>query len=170
MKKILAFASASLLFLGAGCVPTPQSLMQGAIENKINAELKGDATVDLDDNGITINDDDEGTTASFGENVKLPDNFPEEIPVLDGAKIVGVTVTLKEGSWISLITDKTVEEAAGWYDAKLLGAGWTVSGSYTAGGMTTKMYENGSFNLTVIVSAGEDGGPTGVMVTETVVN
>lgn len=144
--------------------------MQGAVENKINAELKGDATVDLDDNGITINDDDEGTTARFGENVKLPDNFPEEIPVLDGAKIAGVTVTLKEGTWISMTTEKTAEEAAGWYDAKLLAADWTVTGTYSARGMMTKMYENGSFNLTVIVSAGEDGGPTGVMVTETVVN
>ncbi|MFA5947207.1 MAG: hypothetical protein WC813_04270 [Patescibacteria group bacterium] len=170
MKKALVLASASLLLLGAGCIPTPQSLIQGAVENKINSELKGDATVDLDNNGITINNDEEGTSASFGENVQLPDNFPKEIPVLDGAKILGVAVTLKEGSWISLTTDKTVEEAASWYDAKLLAAGWTVSGAYSARGMATKMYENGSLNLAVIVSAGEDGGPTGVMVTESVVN
>jgi hypothetical protein len=167
-SKYLALASASLLLVGAGCLPTPQSLVQNAVENKINAELDGEGTVDLDDNGITINGDDDGTTARFGENVKLPDNFPKEIPVLDGAKVAGLAVTKDEGAWITMSTDKSSNDAASWYDTKLAADGWEVSGSYSARGMLTKMFEKGNLSLTVIVSDGENGDPTSVMVTESI--
>lgn len=170
MKKALVLASASLLLLGAGCIPTPQSLIQNAVENKINKELGDKANIDLDDNGVTINNEEDGTSAKFGENVKLPENFPKEIPVLDGSKVVGVAVTKAEGSWISMTSDKSVEEAEAWYEDSLTADGWEVTGSYAGGGMSTKMFEKDDLGLTVIVAAGEDGDPTTVMVTESIQN
>jgi hypothetical protein len=175
--KYIALACASVVLLGSGCVLNPATFVVNKLEeatkdvaeNRINAELNGEGSIDLDNNSVTFTDENNGSV-QFGENVSIPDNFPKEIPILDGAKVVGVAVTVDEGSWVSLTTDKTVDEVARWYDEQLLSAGWTVEGSYTARGMATKMYENGSMKLSVIISAGEDGGPTGVMVTESFVN
>ncbi len=170
MKKAFGLVSASLLLLGTGCIPTPQAMIEKVVEQKINQELKGEGTVDLAGNGVTINNEFEGTSARFGDNVALPADFPKDIPIIDGAKIVGVAVTNSDGSWVTMTTDKSVEESAAWYDDQLKKDAWVLSASYAAGGMSTKMYERDNLGLTVIVAAGENGEPNSIMVTESIAN
>ncbi len=165
--RYIALASASLLFLGAGCLPSPQNLIQGAIENKINNELGTDGSVKINDDGVSVTDKKDGSTTSFGENVALPENFPKDVPIMDGAKVAGVAVTKDQGSWITMTTGKSVDEVVAWYQDKLTAGGFEMISTYSGDGMTTKSYTKGTIAIDFVVSAGSEGDPTSIMLTET---
>jgi len=166
-SKMLVGACASIVLLGAGCIPTPQNLIQGAIENKINSELGTDGSVKINDDGVSVTDKTDGSTTSFGENVKLPENFPNDVPIIDGAKVAGVAVTKAQGAWVTLTTDKSVDDVANWYHEKLTSAGFEQTATYSTSEMVTKSYQKDRIFIDFVVTAGSEGDPTSIMLTET---
>ena len=164
--KLLIGACSAVILLGAGCVPSPKNLIENAVENKINSELGAKAGIDIKDNGFTINDQANGGTTSFGENVKLPDDFSKEVVIMDGATISGAS-TSKEGDWVLYSVSKSPAEVIAWYKDQLTASGWDKYGSTSSTGEETGAFTKGEAWMNVVASAGDDG-KTDVTVTRAI--
>lgn len=147
--------ASALLLAGFGCSPTEQ-LAEMAVENSINAELGGEANVDVRGNTIRFEDEATGTVSAWGEGVEIPSNFPSDVPLYSGATIMGVTVSEQEGdagSWLSFTTKDTLAVVIEWYSATLLTDGWTSQGSYSVQGTEMRIFNKGDITLTVSAAA-----------------
>ncbi len=159
--KHIALAGASLLLLGAGCIPSPTHLVENAV---VNSALGTKGTANVNDNGVSFTGKD-GQTLNIGNNVSIPSDFPKDVPILDGGTVAGVA-TSKDGSWISFTTDLSVDAAVKWYDDKLTAAGWEKQGTYSGAGTSTSAYTKDALSIGVVVSNSGSDGKTTVMVTE----
>lgn len=165
-SRYIALATASLLLLGAGCVPSPVGFIKDAVGNKINREIGEDGSVNFDDDSVSFTDDD-GTTSSFGDDVSIPDNFPSDVPIPDDSTVVGVAVTPDQGSWATFTTDLSVDEVTSWYDDELSSDGWESTGTYSSSGMSSQTYSKDGLTISLLVTEATDDTPTTVVVTET---
>ncbi|MFA5945865.1 MAG: hypothetical protein WC802_03085 [Patescibacteria group bacterium] len=162
-SKLLIGASAVAVLLGAGCIPSPKNLIENAVESKINAELGGNGAVEIKDNGITIKDKENGGTTSFGEDMKLPDDFPKDVVIMANAVISGSS-TSKDGGWVLYSVSKSPAEVIAWYKDQLTASGWDKYGSTSTTGEETGAFTKGDAWMNVVASAGDDG-KTDVTVT-----
>ena len=96
-----ALAAAGLVAIGSMAACSPENVAEQIIE----AGADGDVDVDIDNDGgeITIDSDDGSVTISSGGD--LPDNWPDQVPVIDG-KITGSSaITVDEGTSYSVVIE-----------------------------------------------------------------
>lgn len=121
------------------------------------AEQDGqDVEVDLDeDGGVKV----EGSDGTFevGEDVALPDDFPAEVPLLDGQLISASSTPAESGSegWYLLMTvdgapDDVFADASG----ELEGGGFT-SDAEPLGGVGS--WSNADWTVTITAADGDSG-------------
>lgn len=152
----LAAALAVTLLAGFGCSPT-ERIAEEATEAAINSELGGRGNVEIDEGTVRFEDEETGTTTAWGEDVDVPSDFPTDVPIYENGTVVGVTVTREgdaQGSWISFTTSDSAAVAIGWYETRLVAAGWTQQASYSIQGTEMRSYAKG--DATITVSAGSD--------------
>ncbi len=99
--------------------------------------------VDKDGNKVTVTGE-EGEKAELqgGEDLTLPDGFPNDVPVYKNAQITTSSKVTSGGKTLSTVgfeTSDDVEEVHAWYKAELPKEGWTIEGEAvsSAGGETT---------------------------------
>ena len=114
--------AALLVFSVAGC-------------KSVAEEVVEDATgVDVEEDTVTITDD-EGEQATVDTGSKtLPDGFPSDFPMPAGAEIMdSMTVTMGEqpSHWVTLAVGGTVRDVYDWYASALPDAGYLI-GEYDA--------------------------------------
>lgn len=130
----------------------------------------GDVTIKTDDGTVTFDGDsgsgliktDKGEF-KYGEDISLPSDFPSNIPVFTGAKIITASSKTEEGAtYLSFTSDKSVQTVIDFYKTELPKLGWTLQ-SELVNSMVT--YENATQILTVFVSADNDKNLTSAMIT-----
>lgn len=118
----------------------------------------GDVEVNRRDGKIEVTGPD-GTKAVFGPVVPLPEDFPKDVHVYEGATVVQAT---KQGEnfTISLISKDSAQSIFKTYDEKLKADGWTAGTStiVAAGGM--RHYTKGKRTAVLILSTREAGKTT----------
>ena len=151
------------LFLLAACNP-----LESTIENSIENETGGDAEVDMNADGTTRIETDEGTFTS-GQDV--PDNWPKDVEIYAGST-VQYSATMepkagqKGGSVLVLQTSDNDEVVSEHYVEALKAAGWEVEAEAHAAGLTTIGGTKDGRNLAIMVATQE--GKT--MITLTIEN
>jgi len=182
MKKTLIITAVlvsillTLVFAG-GCLgqkiadKITEEIIEKAIESEggedVDIDLSdGEMTIQTDEGEVNISTDDEtveiqgdGVEATFGEDVGLPEGFPEDIPVYSDMTIN--TAWAAEGGYsISGISDKSGDEIFNWYKDKL--SGWKTEMESTVntddGKMSTMAVSNGTYVVTIMVMEDEDEG------------
>jgi hypothetical protein len=122
----------------------------------------GDVTLKTDDGTLTF-DGDKGTGSiktdegeiKYGEDLSLPADFPSNIPVFPGAKIVTVSSKMEENTvFLSFTSDKPIVTILAYYKEEMPGKGWTYT-SELAGSMLT--YTNEKQDIGLVASQGENG-------------
>lgn len=85
---------AALLLGGCGADAAAERLAEESLERAIESGAEGSvsADIDLDAGEITV-EDDEGNTLQSVAGAELPRDFPEDIPLVDGLVISGVSTT-----------------------------------------------------------------------------
>lgn len=150
LNQCVARASLALALVAlplSGCGKAKEALQEKAVEKAINAAAgKDGAKVDINKNQMTITTKDGGSTTltssdkgdavtmktadgtvtmTSGENAKVPEDFPKDIPLYPGAKPTTVTASSKDKAFTLQFTTKDpVEKVAEHFKKELVGQGW----------------------------------------------
>jgi len=165
-----------LAFYGFGCNPfqKAQDKINQQIGEKVAEGIIGKATggkVDIQNGGnqVTYKDNKTGATSAFGEDVKLPDDFPKTVPIYPGSKINGVTTSKENGqsAWVMMTTNDEVKQVVDWYVGQTKGGGWKEDSSLSFNNAETRTYSKGNekMALTVTLSNDQSKGKTSLIVT-----
>jgi len=164
LLKATALLSA-LIILGGGCTESvAEKVVDRAIEKKIETETGHDADVNINDGSISFTDDASGTSGQFGGNVKLPNDFPSDVPLPDGISLTG-TASSPDGTWVTYTSNQSATDLGAWYENELAADGFVKQGSFTTGSSSTLSYMKDGVGIGVVISEGTDGEATTVMVT-----
>ena len=161
-RRLATTALAAALVLGTPMLASCGGIAENAAEQAAEAAVGGD--VDINDEGVTVTDD-EGNEMAIGEGVSLPDTWPAEVPAFDGGTLSMVTVQ-KDGSANAMWqVDGTAEEAAAAYGATLEAAGYTSESTSNIEGMMGGDYTGNGYTVNVVSLAADN--ETTLMVTAT---
>ncbi|MEK7084424.1 MAG: hypothetical protein AAB932_04280 [Patescibacteria group bacterium] len=112
MKKIILL-SFLVLLAGIGC------------GRKTVIETGAGTITQIDTDEITITDTKTGTEMTFNTS-ELPDNFPNDIPVMPQARIKTSGV-YPGGASVGYETEQSVSESIAWHTEAMTDKGWTLS-------------------------------------------
>jgi hypothetical protein len=126
----------------------------------------GKVDVDTDSNQVEYRDNKTGSTVAFGDDLKLPKDFPGDVPVYGGAKISALSTNKQEGTAnLTLTTEDDKDKVLGWYEDKFKSAGWEEDNSSTINKVDFREYQKGQVTIAVSVWPNEDGDKQGTFVT-----
>ncbi|MFA6504143.1 MAG: hypothetical protein WCT54_04425 [Patescibacteria group bacterium] len=157
--------SVSLVFLGLGCNPfqkaqdaISQKIGESVAENVISQATGGKVDINNDGNQIAFKDDKTGATSAFGEDVKLPNDFPKEVLIYPGVKISGLTTSHENGesAWLMASSDDDMSKVVDWYDGQTKDGGWTKDSSLTIEKMETRVYSKDKDQLSITDAPTDD--------------
>ncbi|GEM_PF-571015 len=177
-RVALVVGGLSLALFGWGCNPfqAAQDKVNEKIGEKVAEGILGKATgadIDLNNGGedVTFTDNKNGGTASFGEDVKLPDGFPSSAILYPGAKNKGVTMNTKDNVavWVMQETADDVKKVADWYASETKSKGWTEDSNMNLGGSALVSWSKDGEKLGLSATPGEneEAGKTTLIVTWT---
>jgi len=136
--------------LGLGLALTLSGCFANPLEQLTNGLVEGGVEQIIEDQtGVDVNID--------GSGASLPDNWPADVPTVDGQVIFSASA---DSTFSAAIT---VADAAAAQNAftLLIDAGFTESAFFDLGdGTSSKAFENGTYNVGVITAVNEDGTAT----------
>jgi hypothetical protein len=161
--RIPASLLAAVLLAGAPLLAACGGVAQQAAEQAAEKAVGGN--VDITDDGIKVQASG-GNEIQIGADVAVPDNWPKEIPVPDGAKLTSVMVA-GDGSSVNAMwsTEGTAADVASAYDAALTGAGFTQDNTATVAGTVANDYSGNGYTVNVVVT--DAGGTTSLLLNAT---
>ena len=161
-KALAALAALALGITGlVGCSSPSDELAERVTEELVEAGGDGNVDVDINDESMTITDD-EGNEMAVGEGASIPNTWPSDVPLFESGSVVMSTVQPDVAASAVWETDASVEDAAAAYDAQLTDAGFTLDQDAAVTGAIIRGYSSAAMTLSVSVS--DDGGTTTLTV------
>jgi hypothetical protein len=164
----------SVALFGFGCNPVArvqETAMKNVVENAIEKGVKNETgqNVDLDigEGGFTMKGEN-GESIAMGENVKVPDNFPSEVPRYSPSIAKSVSVNAAKGeAFLILMADVDPDEVLSWYNEETTAKGWVQRTSSEMGdGNYAMTYSRADGSeLSVLITGSEDQKQTTVTLT-----
>jgi len=174
-NKILSVVAIALplSLMGFGCNPfqKAQDKMAETAAEKMTEGLLGKATggkvdVDSESGGVQFKDNKTGDTFGFGDNVKIPSDFPSEVFLYDGAKPASVITSRKENTAnITLLSTDDSEKVMLWYEAKYKLSGWTEESSSAINNLEYREYTKDNKKIVLSVWPNGEEETPGTMIT-----
>ena len=154
---LVTLTAAMLLVQGCGGCgqKASESLAEKMVERAIKSEDGQDADVQLTEEGISIKSKDGQFSMSSGENVKLPDNFPEDIPLYPEAQL-RMTTSSADGMSVSQTTPDPVSTVAEKLKSNMTKNGWTEETAVNMQGNVILSYEKGERQASLTVMRADD--------------
>lgn len=177
-----AASLAAVSLMGFGCNPfesaqekISQKIGESVAEGIVGKATDGKVNLDADKGQMVFKDTKTGDMMAFGENVTLPPEFPKDIPMYAGVKVVGLTISAKAGTGTSVTmkSESTKEKIVTWYAGQMKSAGFTEESSMTAGNTDIRSYSKGSVKITLTVAFNSGETPESIITlirTEKTVN
>lgn len=167
MNKTLKIFILSLVILplaGLGC---GQKVTEKLAEDQINRELDGQGEFAYTGDGWQYEDEETGTQVQVGENVSIPDNFPDDVPLYPGAKARSVSYNPEQDlhGFVVLVTNDDVDTVMAWYADQASKNGWTQSGSFNMEGTQMLMFTQGDRAMNVSSAPTEEDDNYATMIT-----
>lgn len=161
--RLVAIIGAGLLAFPAlaACGNVAENAAQSAAEQAAENAMGG-GDVDISDDSMTVTDD-EGNEMAVGENISIPDTWPDDVPLYDGGELAMVTVQADGSAYAMWMLSGAPADAMDAYSAQLESAGYSMDQEADLGG--TLMREFRSAAKTVSVVAGEGDGLVSLTVT-----
>lgn len=156
-RTTLALAAAALMTAGLTAC-SAEDISEKVAEEVIENEVGGDADVDIDADGgeVTIEDGDGNTFTSGGD---LPDDFPDDIPLIEGDILTAASVDdgSQRGWSVTFVVEGDPESAYEDAAGRLTSAGF--EGEVVASTMTGQ-YITDTYDVVVIAFDNGDGNST----------
>lgn len=146
---VLALACA-LVVLAVGTTGC-QFLAQKAAEKAVQGASGG--AVNVSGDKVTIKGKD-GSTATFAEGAKLPDDFPADIPMFKGGTVTGVVTNQTPDGKGFLVGTKykdPVADVLDFYTNELKSGDWKTLSTVSTGDGGMVNADNGTYQVTVVV-------------------
>lgn len=162
----------ALSFFGLGCNPfaslqqkVEEKVGQSVAEGVLGAATKGQ--VDLNKNNVQFRDNKTGDFTAYGEDLKLPDDFPKDLQTPSGAKLIGVNLAgTKKTASVTFDTTGDVASVVSFYKNLLEKDGYKESQSLSANGMEIRAYEKSGLKISFTAAPKDGGGATTTVVRE----
>ena len=150
-----------LLMLGfaAGCGRKPEEAIKEKAAEKILEKIistgnDGKAEVDISDESMSIKTADGNFNISGGDAAKIPDDFSEDVYLLEGGQLVAVMTVLGSSS-VSFTCSSTPTESAALYKEKMTELGWALQQSMDMGAQQILMFSKDTRMATVALGLAE---------------
>ncbi len=157
--KILNILTVALLLVLAGCGRKGD---EEAAEQAIKAATGADVEVTEDGGTVKMKTEDgEDVTVTAGGDAKLPADFPKDVPLYKGAKMVA-TANTPEGVQVSLQSSDAADTVAAGCRKLMEAEGWTAGASMDMGAMTMLVFKKDDREVAVQVM--NDGKQTTINV------
>lgn len=154
MKYIIPILSLALF--GAGCGITEriqEKVTEKAAETAVNRLTGGQVDVDTGEGAVEFKNNKTGETVAYGDNVKIPDDFPKTVPLMPESK--AISVFSQKGNapqWsLTLNSKKIAAETATWYEETLKKDGWEETQSFSIEGQEAREYTRGEEKMTLTI-------------------
>lgn len=148
---LLLVLAVSLAAGVSGCSMIAEKTAERLTEEAIEGETGNQ--VDITKDGVTVEGED-GSSASVGESVEVPEDFPKDVPVYDG-KLTGA-FTSDDTFTLTLETPDSAADVVDFYAKELKDEGWTQESTMnTADG---GMFSGKKGQRTVAIVANSDSG------------
>lgn len=156
--RILVAASAATLLITA-CGGSAEQTAESIIEEQTG----GDVDIDSDTGDVSITDKD-GNEFSAGQNVELPDSWPQDVPPFPDGTLITATALAGGEASAQWTLEGNVTDAIDSYSDELVEAGFTPDGeSNTVNSFVTKSFVSSAFDVQLV--GGEVGGQGTISVT-----
>jgi len=155
----------ALAGFGFGCNPfqSAQDKISEKVSEKFAEGVLGEAAggkVDIDTNSNTVNfkDNKTGSEMAYGDDVRIPGDFPKEIKIYPGSKANSVVLSRKDdqASSVTLVTSDSVADVAAWYDKQMAEASWKSGQSMSFNGVENRSYDKDKAHIALTVSSDTD--------------
>ncbi len=165
MKKIM-FLLIALLLIGmvAGCSTSNTQTFK-------DKDGEGEVKVDKDKGSFKYKNDKSEGSAEVGEDVKLPKDFPKDLPIYDDSKLTFASSTKSNDVQIIVTTHETkdgISKVNDFFSKKLEEKGYSIENTFETGNAITQTALKGDER--VIVAVTEKDGKTTIMTNVTIEN
>jgi hypothetical protein len=143
---VIGMTVVSCLALG-GC----KKATEKAIENRL-AKEGVDAKVDSSGEKVTIQTKDGTAVIAGGKGATVPENFPKDIYVYEGATITG-SVSVPNGFNLVMETGDSADKVLGTIKSKMTGLGWKEEMTMNQGKSSMVSYKKGERTALVNINA-----------------
>lgn len=113
-----ALAVVAGLVGGAGCGKITEKIAAKAVEKTIEVQTGGKVDIDAKGGSVKFKDEKTGAVAEWGASAKLPGDWPSDVPVYPGAKILAA-MTANGGRSLTLQSPDAPDKIAEYYKSKL---------------------------------------------------
>ncbi|PLX25641.1 hypothetical protein C0580_02010 [Candidatus Parcubacteria bacterium] len=161
MKKKLGLFLVLLLGVSVLTTGCGKSANEKAAEKSLEASMGANADVNIEGDNVNIKTDD--GTWSAGENISLPEGWPEDVYVTEGNILAAASNSL--GNSLTIVSEKSVAELKKEYQEKVSENGWEINMSFDTEGNVLYGAEKDDRSLSVTIST-DDEGQTTVMIIE----
>lgn len=144
----------AITFVITGC---GKNVAEKAAENALESASNGDASVDIDDEQVTINTGNSSYQA--GGDIDVPDGFPSDVYVVDGTITVALTYEVDTSYNIVISTNKSRDELKALYEEKMDEYGWTKDATVDTADIVTMAFKKGETrraNVTIAQDTASD--------------
>lgn len=163
-KKILALSllCGAVLLVGAGCAQNAaENAVEREIEEATNGQVQADIDVEGDSGEITITSDDGDTVGQFGEDLELPSDLPETIPVYENATLLASTHSEENDTHILTFTSTDdFAEIQEYFKSEIDAEGWTIDNELemtTPTNLASYSCTQGDYTMTVALTQNDEG-------------
>ena len=152
MRRFVVIA-AVLVCVACGC-GKPSTTFRGPDGAPVTVDQGGDKVE------IKGREADGSVPSSSGGGVKVPEDFPKDIPVYSGATLI-IHQSVKNGRYLQLKTSDAADKVTAFYKEKLKAEGWKQvsesSSESPRSGITTLMNTKDNRTLSVVISQDDEG-------------
>jgi 3-dehydroquinate synthase class II len=158
------------LLFPAGCKKAEEKLAEKFVEKAMEEGSGGKADIDISGDKITITSKEGGQGGSFefsgGKDLKLPADFPGDVPVYPDAAVISLLGMGGENRQVTFqVGDKTAEVYA-FYQKKLPAQGWEVVTDMKMTPAYSLVAKKGNRQTAVIIGEDGEGSTVALTVTE----
>lgn len=159
MSRMWWCGVACLALAVAGCGKVADKAASVAVEKAIEAQAGKDVQASVDtkagtlkiaskdgseqvsvvtaDGKATVSSQDGTVSTVVGEEAKVPESFPKDIPVYAGIKVIAASEDAKDKTFmIQAETQDALDAVSGFYAKELAGKGWAEAQTMNQGGET----------------------------------
>ena len=163
----MKYAVIAVIMLGLMASGCGRKASEKVTEKMIEAQMAKQGVkghVDLSNNKITVQTQQGTATYAAGKGVKVPDNFPNDVFVYDGATVLS-SVMVPQGCNLVLETAAEATTVAEAYKNKMFAAGWKSQMEMNQGEQIMNVFQKEQRNTSIVIS--RNGQKTQIALTTT---
>jgi hypothetical protein len=150
MKRLMTMALVVACVSMAGCGKKAGQTMTEKTPEKQMAKQDVKSDVQVSDDRLTIQTKDGSSSFSSGAAARIPDNFPKDVHVYDGATPLAV-ITMPSGFSLQLETKDAADKVMETYKKTMAADGWGTDTAYATSQQTTLTYRKDKRSVNIMV-------------------